>query len=147
MSLKNRLANDLKEAMKAKEKIRKETLSYALAAIKQYEIDNKKELDDQGVIDILSKQVKMRKDALSSFEAAGRTDLYEVYNEEINILMDYLPKQLSEEQILNIVKQTANELGIEGGKQNMGKLMGAVMPKVKGQADGSIVKKVVESIL
>ncbi|NLP31288.1 MAG: GatB/YqeY domain-containing protein [Clostridiales bacterium] len=147
MSLKYRLANDLKEAMKAKDKIKKETISFARAAIKQYEIDNKVELDDQGVINILSKQVKMRKDALSSFEEAGRTDLYEVYNEEINILLDYLPKQLSEEQILNIVKQTANELGIEGGKQNMGKLMGAVMPKVKGQADGSIVKKVVESVL
>jgi uncharacterized protein YqeY len=147
MSLKDRLANDLKEAMKAKDKIKKETISFARAAIKQYEIDNKVELDDQGVINILSKQVKMRKDALSSFEEAGRTDLYEVYNEEINILLDYLPKQLSEEQILNIVKQTANELGIEGGKQNMGKLMGAVMPKVKGQADGSIVKKVVESVL
>jgi len=75
MSLKDRLANDFKEAMKARDEIRKNTVSLARAAIKQYEVDNRKELDDQGVTDILSKQVKMRKDALSDFEKAKRTDL------------------------------------------------------------------------
>lgn len=147
MSLKDRLMADFKEAMKAKDEIRKNTVSFARAAIKQYEVDNREELDDQGVIAILTKQVKMRKDALSDFEKAGRTDLLDAYNKEIEILMEYLPKQLSEAEITEIVKATAAELGIEGGRQNMGKLIGAVMPKVKGVADGGVVKKIVEGLL
>ena len=118
--------------MKAKDEIRKNTVNLARAAIKQYEVDNRAELDDQGVLEILTKQVKMRKDALSDFEKAGRTDLLDAYNREIEILMEYLPKQLTEEEVTEIVKATAAELGIEGGRQNMGKLIGAVMPKVKG---------------
>ena len=147
MTLKEKLSEDFKEAMKARDEIRKNTVSFARAAIKQYEVDNRVELDDQGVVEILTKQVKMRKDALSDFEKAGRTDLLEAYNKEIEILMEYLPKQLTEEEITDIVKATAAELGIEGGKQNMGKLIGAVMPKVKGLADGGMVKKIVESLL
>jgi uncharacterized protein YqeY len=147
MSLKDRLMADFKEAMKAKDEIRKNTVSFARAAIKQYEVDNREELDDQGIITILTKQVKMRKDALSDFEKAGRTDLLDAYNKEIEILMEYLPKQLSEAEVTEIVKATAAEHGIEGGRQNMGKLIGAVMPKVKGVADGGVVKKIVEGLL
>lgn len=147
MSLKDRLANDYKEAMRAKNEVRKNAVSMARAAIKQYEVDHRVELDDQGVIDILTKQVKMRKDALSDFEKAERTDLLETYNKEIEILMGYLPKQLTEAEVAEIVEQTAKDLGIDGGRQNMGKLMGAVMPKVKGKADGAIVRKMVENFL
>jgi hypothetical protein len=147
MSLKDRLANDFKEALKTKDEIRKNTVNLARAAIKQYEVDFRKELDENGIVEILTKQVKMRKDALSDFEKAGRTDLLENYNKEIAILMTYLPEQLSEAEITEIVKATAAELGIDGGKANMGKLIGAVMPKVKGKADGGMVKKIVESIL
>lgn len=146
MSLKDRLMDDFKEAMKAKDEIRKNTISFARAAVKQVEVDSREELDDQGVITVLTKQVKMRKDALSDFEKAGRTDLLDAYNKEIEILMEYLPKQLSEAEITEIVKATAAELGIEGGRQNMGKLIGAVMPKVKGVADGGAVKKIVEGL-
>lgn len=147
MSLKDRLQNDFKESMKDRDEIRKNTVNLARAAIKQYEVDNREELDDQGILTILTKQVKMRKDALSDFEKAGRADLLDAYNREIEILMEYLPKQLSEEEITEIVKATAAELGIEGGKQNMGKLIGAVMPKVKGLTDGGVVKKIVEGLL
>lgn len=147
MSLKDRLANDYKESMKARDEIRKNTVSFARAAIKQYEVDHRVELDDTGVTDILTKQIKMRKDALSDFEKAGRTDLFEAYNKEITVLLEYMPLQLTEDEILSIVKETAKELGIEGGKQGMGKLIGAVMPKVKGRADGNTVKKIVESVL
>jgi len=147
MSLKDRLLNDFKDAMKAKDEIRKNTVNLARAAIRQYEVDNRVELDDQGILEILTKQVKMRKDALSDFEKAGRTDLADIYNKEIEILMEYLPRQLTEEEITAIVKETAAELGIEGGRQNMGKLMGAVMPKVKGVADGGVVKRIVEGLL
>ena len=147
MTLKEQLMADFKEAMKAKDEVAKNTISFARAAVKQYEVDYREELDDAGIVAILAKQVKMRKDALADFEKAGRTDLVESYNAEIEILTRYLPEQLSEEKLREIVKETAASLGIEGGKQNMGKLMGPVMAKVKGLADGNAVKKVVQEFL
>ncbi len=147
MSLKDRLMQDFKDAMKAHDEVAKNTINLARAAIKQYEVDNRVELDEQGIIDILTKQVKMRKDALSDFEKAGRTDLIENYSREIEVLMSYLPKQLTEEEILKIVLETKAELGIESGKENMGRIMRAVMPKVKGRADGGAVKKAVQNVL
>ena len=124
---------DFKEAMKAHDEVAKNTISLARAAIKQYEVDNRAELDEQGIIDILTKQVKMRKDALSDFEKAGRTDLIENYSREIEILMAYLPEQLTEDEIRQIVLDTKAELGIEGGMNNMGRLMGAVEGKRRGR--------------
>ncbi|MCI8608083.1 MAG: GatB/YqeY domain-containing protein [Firmicutes bacterium] len=147
MTLKEQLMADFKEAMKAKDEVAKNTISFARAAIKQYEVDHREELDEAGIIAILTKQVKMRKDALADFEKAGRTDLVESYNAEIEILSRYLPAQLSEEEIQAVVEEIAAGLGIEGGKQNMGKLMGPVMAKVKGVADGNAVKKAVEAFL
>lgn len=147
MTLKEQLMADFKTAMKAKDEVAKSTITLARAAVKQYEIDNREELDDQGVVAILSKQVKMRKDALADFEKAGRTDLVDAYNAEIEILNRYLPEQLSEDKLREIVKETAAQLGIESGKQNMGKLMGPVMGKVKGLADGNAVRKLVEEFL
>ena len=147
MSLKEQLMSDFKDAMKAKDEVRKNTISFARAAVKQYEIDNRKELDDECIIAILAKQVKMRKDALSDFEKAGRMDLADAYKQEIEVLQKYLPAQLSADEIRDIVKATAADLGIEGGKQNMGRLMGAVMGKVKGVADGNDVRKVIEEFL
>ena len=147
MSLKDRLTADFKDAMKAHDDVRKNTINLARAAIKQYEVDNRVELDEQGIIDILTKQVKMRKDALSDFEKAGRTDLAESYQAEIDILKRYLPEQLSAEKLREVVASAAADLNIEGGMQNMGKLMGAVMGKVKGLADGGDVKKEVEAFL
>jgi len=147
LALKEKLASDFKDAMKEKNEIRKNTINLVRAAIKQYEVDKREELDEQGILSILAKQVKMRKDALADFEKAGRTDLIHAYNEEIKVLMGYLPEQLSEAKITEIVKSTAMEMGIDGGKQNIGKLMGAVMPKVKDVADGGLVKKVIEDFL
>lgn len=147
MALKEQLMADFKEAMKAHDETAKNTISLARAAIKQYEVDNREELDDAGIVAILSKQVKMRKDALADFEKAGRSDLVDAYNAEIAILNRFLPEQLSRDKILEIVQDTAASLGIEGGKQNMGKLMGPVMGKVKGLADGNLVKEVVMEFL
>jgi len=110
-------------------------------------VDNREELDEAGILAILSKQVKMRKDALPDFETAGRTDLVDSYNAEIKILQEYLPQQMDKAGILEVVKATAADIGIEGGKQNMGKLMGAVMGKVKGLADGNDVRAVIEEFL
>lgn len=147
MGLKEKLMADLKEAMKEHDKVRKDTISFARAAIKQHEVDNRVELSDEEIIPILAKQVKMRKDALADFEKAGRDDLVEAYNEEINILESYLPEQMSLEEIKKVVADAAESLGIEGGKQNMGKLMGAVMGKLKGKADGNTVREAVTEYL
>lgn len=148
MTLQERLNEDFKSAMKNKDGVRKNTISFARAAIKQYEVDNRgASLDDAGVAAIIAKQVKMRKDALPDFEKAGRTDLSDAYKAEIEVLNEYLPKQLGDDEILAIVRETAQALGIESGKQNMGKLMGPVMGKVKGVADGNDVKRIVEAFL
>lgn len=147
MGLKEQLMNDFKEAMKARNEVSKNTINLARAAIKQYEVDNREELDDEGVVSILQKQVKMRKDALADFEKAGREDLVKAYNEEIAVLKKYIPKQLSKEEILEVVKETAVALGLDKSKQNMGKLMGPVMGKLKGKADGGDVREVVMNYL
>lgn len=147
MAIKEKLMADFKEAMKAHDGVAKSTISLARAAIKQYEIDNRVELDDEGIIAILQKQVKMRKDALADFEKANRTDLIDSYTAEIEVLKKYLPKQLSLEEIKAQVEQIASDMGIEGGMANMGKLMGASMAKLKALADGNQVKSVVEEFL
>ena len=147
MAIKEKLMADFKEAMKAHDEIAKNTISFARAAIKQYEVDHREELNDDGIAAILSKQVKMRKDALADFEKAGRCDLIDSYKSEIEVLKRYLPEQLSDEKIREIIEGTASELGIEGGMQNMGKLMGPVMAKVKGLADGNQVKQLVQEFL
>lgn len=147
MGLKDKLMADLKDAMKTHDKVRKDTISFARAAIKQHEVDNRVELSDEEIIPILAKQVKMRKDALADFEKAERTDLVEAYNEEIKILESYLPEQMSLEEIKKVVADAAESLGIDGGKQNMGKLMGVVMGKLKGKADGNAVREAVTEYL
>ncbi len=147
MTLKEQLMADFKEAMKAKDDVRKNTISFARAAVKQYEVDNREELDDEGIIKILAKQVKMRKDALADFEKAGRTDLADDYKAEIEILEKYLPEQMSKEEILKIVQATKEELGLEGTKKEMGKFMGTVMKKVGGNADGNTVREVIQGFL
>lgn len=147
MTLKERLMADFKDAMKNKDEVRKNIINLARAAIKQYEVDKREELDEQGVIEILAKQVKMRRDALDDFKAAGRTDILDEYSREIDVLSEYLPEQLSEEEIQKIVEEAAAQLGITGGKKNIGKMMGAVMPKVKGIADGKAARQVIERFL
>ena len=149
MTLKERLDADFKDAMKKRETVRKETINFVRAAIKQFEVDNREEIDDAGVAAILAKLVKMRKDALADFESAGRTDLVDAYNAEIQVLQEYMPKQLSADEIMDLIRETAAEAGIEAGsgRGSMGRLMGSVMPKVKGVADGNAVKDAVLQFL
>lgn len=147
MNLKEQLMADFKQALKDRDETAKNTISLARAAVKQYEVDNREELDDAGILTLLQKQVKMRNDALSDFEKAGRQDLIDAYKSEIAVLKKYLPEQLSPEKIAEIVRETAGSMGIEGGKENMGKLMGAVMGKTKGLADGNEVRKQVMAFL
>lgn len=145
MSLKDRLNSDFKDALKNRESIRKNVINMVRAAIKQYEVDNRKELDDNGVLDVIAKQIKMRKDTLSDFEKGNRADLVEQYQSEIDVLMGYMPEQLTEDEIRKIVMDVAQRIGVQD-KKDFGKLMGAVMPEVKGRADGNIVRNIVDSI-
>ena len=147
MGLKEQLIEDYKSAMKAHDDVSKKTISMARAAIKQYEIDNREELDDSGVIAVLQKQVKLRKDALADFAEANRTDLVDSYNNEIAVLEKYFPEQMSENEIREVVEKTAEELNVERSGKSMGKLMGPVMKKLKGRADGNAVRKVVTEFL
>lgn len=147
MTLKEKLMEDFKSAMKDHNEVRKNTISFARAAIKQVEIDTRKELKDEDIIPILAKQVKMRKDAIAEFKKGGREDLIDSYQAEIDVLAEYLPEQMSDDKIREIVSEKAAELGIESGKQNMGRLMGAVMQQVKGVADGNAVRNIIEKFL
>ena len=145
--LKKRLMDDFKAAMKSRDEIRKNTINMVRAAIKQVEVDTRTELTDEEMLPIIAKQVKMRRDALADFEKGGRTDLIEVYNKEIEVLSEYLPKELSDDEIKTLIAQTASEEKIESGKENMGRLMGAVMKKAKGKADGNRIRKAVMEFL
>lgn len=138
---------DFKDAMKSRDEIRKNTINMVRAAIKQVEVDTRCELSDDEILPIIAKQVKMRKDALSDFEKGGRTDLMEIYNREIEILTQYLPKQLSDDEVKVLVADVADEMGIAGCKENMGRLIGACMKKVGGLADGDKVRRAVMEFL
>jgi len=146
MTLKERLQNDLKTAMKEKDTIRKNVVIMMKAAVLQVEKDKRIELDDEGVIDVLAKGVKQRRDAIPEFERGNRPDVVEDLKHEIDILMAYLPQQLSEAEIRKIVADTVSEVGATSAKE-MGKVMGALQPKIKGKADGKLVNTIVKEIL
>lgn len=146
MTLKERLQNDLKTAMKEKDTIRKNVVIMTKAAILQIEKDKKIELDDEGVIDVVAKGVKQRKDAIPEFERGNRLDVVEDLKREIAVLMAYLPQQLSEAEIRTIVSETISEVGATSAKE-MGKVMGALQPKTKGKADGKLVNTIVKELL
>ncbi len=146
MSLKEQLFADLKTAMKEKDTVRKDTVQLIRSGILQIEKDNKIELDDEGVIDVISKQLKSRRDSLPEFEKSGRQDLIEKLNKEIDILLSYLPEQLSEDEIQTIVADAIAETGAATIK-DMGKVMAVVTPKVKGRADNKIVGGFVKKML
>jgi len=146
MPLKEKLMDDMKEAMKAKDKVRKNVLTMLRSAIKQKEVDERVELEDADVLDIIAKQIKQKKDSIDDFEKGNRQDLIDLTNEEIKILLDYLPPQLSDEELDEIVKEAVSISGAQS-KKDMGKLMALVMPKVKGKADGKHVNQIVAKYL
>lgn len=143
--LKDKLESDLKEAMKAGQAARVSTLRFLLAAVKNREIELKpfgKELADEEVISVIGKQVKQRRESIEAFEKGGRMELVEKEKAELALLKSYLPEEVSEEEIMAIVRET-----ITSGASDIGAIMKAVMPKVKGRADGSLVRRIVEDLL
>lgn len=145
-TIKERLQEDWKEALKSKDKFRANVLSSTKSAILLVEKTDGVTLEDDKVIEILAKEVKQRKESMFEFEKGNRQDLVDQSKSEIEILLGYLPQQLSEEEILQIVKETATEVGANNMK-DMGKLMSAVRPKVVGKADGKLVSQIVKEYL
>ncbi len=146
MPLKDILAEDLKESMKSKNKVKKNVVTMVRASIKQREVDERIELDDADIIDIIAKQVKQKRDSIEEFQKGNRQDLVDLTNEEIKILLDYLPPQLSEDELEQIIKDAISETQAQT-KKDLGKLMAVIMPKVKGKADGKQVNQIVAKYL
>jgi|SRR3954447_16779579 uncharacterized protein len=147
MSLLERLNNDMKQAMKNKEKDKLSVIRMVKASLQNEAIKlGTTELSDDAELTVLSREVKQRKDSLHEFDKAGRQDLVDKLRTELEVLELYLPEQLSEEELSEIVKETINEVGATS-KAEMGKVMAAIMPKVKGKADGSLVNKFVQQHL
>ncbi len=148
MSLKDRLTEDMKDAMKAKDagKLRLSVIRMVRAEIKNQEIEKARELNDEEIVLVISREAKLRRDSIPEYEKAGRVDTIETLNEEINILMSYLPRQLTKEEILNLVKQAAHELKADK-PQDIGKIMGRIVPATRGKADGKIVNEIVRKVL
>lgn len=146
MLLKEKLMADLKEAMKNKQDIRKNTVQLIRAAVLQVEKDKKIVLDEDGIIEVIAKELKKRKDSLPDFEKSGRQDLIENLKEEIKVIEEYLPEPLSIEELEEIVKTAVSATGAQSVK-DMGKVMAEVMPKVKGRADGKTINEIAKKYI
>ena len=145
-ALKARVTNDMKLAMKAKDKAALKAVRMILGAIKQREVDERIELDDTQVLTVIQKMVKQRKDSISQFKEAGRTDLVDVEEAELVIINNYMPAQLSEEEVSAAVDKAIADSGASS-MQDMGKLMGLLKPQLDGKADMGAVSGLIRSKL
>ena len=148
MTLRDRLTEDMKQAMKDKEagKLKLSVIRMVRSAAKYIEIDRHKELDDNELLEVVAKEVKMRKDSLEEFRKANRPDLLAALEQEIAILMEYLPEQMTEAEVRRLVTQAVADAQASSPK-DMGKVMALLMPKVKGRADGKLVNSLVKELL
>ena len=146
MDIRETLMQDLKAAMKEKDTIKKNTVTMIRSAILQFEKDNLTELDEEGIMEIIAKELKKRRDVLPEYEKSGREDLIADINREIEILLGYLPAQLTREELEVIVADAIAETGATSMK-DMGKIMATVMPKTKGRADGKMINEIVKAKL
>lgn len=146
MSLKDKLLEDMKTAMKEKDTIRKNTVQMVRSAVLQVEKDNHVTLDDDGIIEVIAKEVKKRKDSLTVYEQSGRQDLIDDLNSEINVLLAYLPTQLTEAEVEQIVSKAITDTNATSAR-DMGKIMQVVMPQIKGRSDGKVVNQIVKKLL
>ena len=144
--LKEKLMEDLKNSMKNKDEIRKNTVQMVRAAILQIEKDKAITIEDDKILEIIAKEVKSKKDALSDFEKAGRQDLIDQTNEEIKILQEYLPEQLSEEKITEELQKIIAELGATSMK-DMGNIMKEAKAKMGASADGKTINEIAKKIM
>ena len=146
MSILAQLTDDMKTAMKAKDKATLSTVRMLKSALQNEQIKEGHDLSDEEELVILSREMKQRKDSMAEFKEAGRMDLVEPLEAEIIVVAKYLPAQMSEAEVKQIVADTIAEVGATS-KTDFGKVMGALMPKVKGKADGKLVNETVKSLL
>ena len=146
MSLKTQITDDMKTAMRAKDKERLATIRLIQAAIKQREVDERIELNDEQVLQILNKMIKQRRDSITQYTAGDRKDLADKEAAEIETIITYLPAQLNEDEIAQEVTQAITDSGAAGPK-DMGKVMGALKGKLQGKADMGLVSKLVKEKL
>ena len=146
MSLKDKLMDDLKAAMKDKDTVRKNAVQMVRASVLQFEKDNKVTLDDDGVVEVVAKEVKKRKDVLPEYEKSGRSDLIDDLKKEIEVLMAYLPQQMSEDEVEALVIEAISQTEAKTMK-DIGKVMAVIMPKTKGKADGKVINLLVKKHL
>jgi len=146
MNLKDLFMQDLKTAMKEKQELRKLTITMLRAAVKQIEVDQRIELDDAAIIDIIAKQIKQKKAAIEEFAKGGRQDLVDEANAEIDVLMAYMPQQFTRDEIIAIVKDVIQKTGATSMK-DMGKVVTEAKELSKGQADGKTLSDVVRELL
>jgi hypothetical protein len=146
MKIQEQINEEIKNAMRSGDDLVKKTLRGAIAAIRQIEIDEQKELEEKEVIAVLQKEVKSRKESIADAEKAERPDLIEIAKAEMKILAPFLPEAMSEEELTAIIKEVIEAIGASS-MADMGKVMGAVMPKVKGRADGGQINQVVKQLL
>ena len=146
MSLVEKINNDMKTAMKNQDKETLSVIRMLKSAVQLAAIEKKHDLTDEEVVDVLSKQIKMRKDSVVEFTKANREDLANQYNKEIEILMTYMPEQLSEEAVIEIIETVIKEINPTSQKQ-MGLIMKEVTPKVKGKFDMGEVSKIIKEKL
>jgi uncharacterized protein YqeY len=146
MTLKKQLQDDLKHAMRQKDEARKRTLRMALTVIRLQEVEVGRELEDADVLAILQKEAKKRHETLEELTRVERPELMAAEQAELAILSGYLPQQLGREEIAELARQVIADLGAEGPRQ-MGQVMRALMPQIKGQADGKLVNQVVRELL
>lgn len=146
MTLKDRLMDDMKVSMKNKDTLKKSVITMIRASVKQKEVDNRVELTDDDVIELIAKQLKQRNDALVEFEKAEREDLITQTKAEIEILASYLPQQLTDEELEAVVRDAVAEVNAQSIK-DMGKIMGKVMAVAKGRVDGKRINEMAKKIL
>lgn len=148
MALKQQIQSQLLEAMKAKDETRLSVLRMLKASIMKFEVEGgeRKDATDDDVMKLIQKEIKSRRDSAEQFRKGGRDEMAAAEEKEIEVLMEYMPPQLSEEEVTAIVKEVIEETGAKS-KQDLGRVMGALMPKVQGQADGALVSKIVNSLL
>ena len=144
--LKNQIIADMKSAMKAKDSATLKAVRMIVEAIKQKEVDTREDLDDQGILAVIQKMVKQRKDSIDQFTQAGRDDLVSVEEAELKVINLYMPKQLSENEIECVVDQVISQTGASG-MQDMGKLMGVLKAELSGKADMGTVSNIIKSKL
>jgi len=146
MTLKEQITEDMKSAMRAKEAERLGTIRLLLAAIKQREVDERITVDDAGIIAIIEKLIKQRKDSIEQFQKAGRTDLVDQESKELGILQAYMPAQLSAAEVQSAIQKVIADLGASG-PQDMGKVIGALKAQLAGKADMGTVSGLVKAAL